>query len=155
MLAATRSLDSFVESWRPSRIAHNDFYDDQMLVLPDGGIAMVDFEETGPGDPMLDVGNFLAHLRWGYQIGRGRGAEARRGVPRYIPARGAGTLRMGRARIGPARGGLPVQDRHERDSSSSAGLALQAEYRIVCGERNNGVKGGGTRLTGGELGIIF
>ena len=75
---ATNALDSFVESWRPSHVAHNDFYDDQMLVLPDGGIALVDFEETGPGDPMLDVGNFLAHLRWGYQFGRGREAEARR-----------------------------------------------------------------------------
>ena len=35
-----------------------------MLVLPDGRIAVVDLEEAGPGDPMLDVGNFLAHLRW-------------------------------------------------------------------------------------------
>ena len=75
---AANALDSFVASWQPSHIAHNDFYDDQMLVLPDGGIALVDFEETGPGDPMLDVGNFLAHLRWGYQFGRGREAEARR-----------------------------------------------------------------------------
>ena len=61
--SATRRLDPFVESWRPSGTAHNDFYDDQMLELPDGRIALVDFEETGPGDPMLDVGNFLAHLR--------------------------------------------------------------------------------------------
>ena len=75
---AAKSLDPFVESWRPSHIAHNDFYDDQMLILPDGDIALVDFEETGPGDPMLDVGNFLAHLRWGYQFGRERESEARR-----------------------------------------------------------------------------
>ena len=78
LLDATKSLDPFVESWRPSHIAHNDFYDDQMLILPDGDVALVDFEETGPGDPMLDVGNFLAHLRWGYQFGRGSEAEARR-----------------------------------------------------------------------------
>ena len=61
---AARSLDPFVRSWRPAGVAHNDFYDDQMLVLSDGRIALVDFEEAGPGDPMLDVGNFLAHLRW-------------------------------------------------------------------------------------------
>ena len=67
---ATKSLDPFVRSWRPTGIAHNDFYDDQMLVLPDGRIALVDFEETGPGDPMLDVGNFLAHLRWASRFGR-------------------------------------------------------------------------------------
>ena len=69
---ATRSLDSFVRSWRPTGVAHNDFYDDQMLALSDGRIALVDFEEAGPGDPMLDVGNFLAHLKWASRFGRKR-----------------------------------------------------------------------------------
>ncbi len=69
---AAKSLDPFVRSWRPTGIAHNDFYDDQMLVLRDGRIALVDFEEAGPGDPMLDVGNFLAHLRWAACFGRKR-----------------------------------------------------------------------------------
>ncbi len=64
------ALDPFVESWKPTATAHNDFYDDQILVLPDGGMALVDFEETGPGDPMLDAGNFTAHLRWRAQFGR-------------------------------------------------------------------------------------
>ena len=73
---ATRVLDPFVESWTPSCIAHNDFYDDQMLVLPDGRVALVDFEETGAGDPMLDVGNFLAHLRWAGCFRREGPAEA-------------------------------------------------------------------------------
>ena len=45
-----------------------------MLSLPDGRIALVDFEETGPGEPMLDVGNFLAHLR--IQSGLGRDDSA-------------------------------------------------------------------------------
>ena len=66
----SRSLDVFVEAWRPSAIAHNDFYDDQILVLPDGDVALVDLEEAGPGDPMLDVGNFIAHLRWRSRLGR-------------------------------------------------------------------------------------
>ena len=61
---STRVLDPFIKQWRPSTIAHNDFYDDQMLMLPDGRIALVDFEETGIGDPLLDVGSFLAHLKW-------------------------------------------------------------------------------------------
>ena len=73
---ATRVLDPFVRSWRPTGIAHNDFYDDQMLVLPDGRIALVDFEEAGPGDPLLDVGNFLAHLRWASHLGRRRDTDA-------------------------------------------------------------------------------
>ena len=74
---ATRALDPFVRGWRPEVIAHNDFYDDQMLVLRDGRIAVVDFEEAGLGDPMLDVGNFLAHLRWASHFGRSREADAR------------------------------------------------------------------------------
>ena len=74
---AVKSLDPFVRDWRPNVIAHNDFYDDQMLVLRDGRIAVVDFEEAGPGDPMLDVGNFLAHLRWASHFGRSREADAR------------------------------------------------------------------------------
>ena len=61
---ATKRLDPFVKAWRPTVLAHNDFYDDQMLVMPDGRIALVDFEETGAGDPILDIGNFLAHLKW-------------------------------------------------------------------------------------------
>ena len=72
---AINSLDPFVRSWRPTSIAHNDFYDDQMSVLPDGRIALVDFEEAGPGDPMLDVGNFLAHLRWVSCFGRKGGRD--------------------------------------------------------------------------------
>ena len=73
---ATRRLDPFVESWRPSGLAHNDFYDDQMLELPGGRIALVDFEEVGPGDPMLDVGNFLAHLRIQGRLGSDSVSEA-------------------------------------------------------------------------------
>ena len=61
-------VDPFVASREPSGTVHNYFYDDQMhcyddqmLMLPDGRVALVDFEEAGPGDSMLDVGNFLAH----------------------------------------------------------------------------------------------
>ncbi len=74
---AALSLDHFVETWRPVCHAHNDFYDDQMLALPDGRLALVDFEELGPGDPMLDVGNFLAHLRWTSRFGPNRYASVR------------------------------------------------------------------------------
>ena len=74
---STHALEPFVKSWRPSHTAHNDFYDDQMLLLPDGRISLVDFEESGPGDPMLDVGNFLAHLRWGAHFGREKEANAK------------------------------------------------------------------------------
>ena len=57
-------LGPFVDEWQPSTLAHNDFYDGQLVVAPTGGLALIDFEETGPGDPMLDVGTMLAHLHW-------------------------------------------------------------------------------------------
>ena len=57
-------LRPFSMTWRPTHPAHNDFYDDQLLITPEDNLALVDFEETGPGDPMMDVGNMLAHLRW-------------------------------------------------------------------------------------------
>lgn len=62
-------LGAFAEAWRPSGLAHNDFYDDQLLLTPAGRLVLVDFEETGPGDPLLDVGNLLAHLRWTARFG--------------------------------------------------------------------------------------
>jgi aminoglycoside phosphotransferase (APT) family kinase protein len=55
-------LDPFVRAWQPVALAHNDYYDDQMLIAKDTGkLALVDFEEIAPGEPMIDVGNFLAH----------------------------------------------------------------------------------------------
>ena len=67
---ATAALDPFVTSWQPSGVAHNDFYDDQLIRIPDGRLALVDFEggRTGrssarcgqlPGPSAL-VGSFRA-----------------------------------------------------------------------------------------------
>lgn len=70
------ALDSFVRSWSPAGMAHNDFYDDQMILQTDGQIALVDFEDIAPGDPLIDVGNFLAHLRWSSCFARQKHAES-------------------------------------------------------------------------------
>lgn len=70
-----KRLRPFVQSWRPRSMAHNDFYDDQLLVLGGGRLALVDFEDIAPGDPLLDVGNFLAHLRWSSRFARESHAE--------------------------------------------------------------------------------
>ncbi|MGH2558070.1 MAG: phosphotransferase [Thermomicrobiales bacterium] len=40
---------------------HGDFYDDQVLVASDG-VTLVDLDEARLGHPLLDAGNFLAHL---------------------------------------------------------------------------------------------
>ena len=74
---AVAALDPFSRWWKPVGTAHNDFYDDQLLLLPDDRMALVDFEEAGPGDPMLDVGNFLAHLHWASRFGSQRRAGRR------------------------------------------------------------------------------
>ena len=68
-------LRPFAQSWRPRSMAHNDFYDDQLLMLRGGRLALVDFEDIAPGDPLLDVGNFLAHLRWSSGFARQSHAE--------------------------------------------------------------------------------
>ena len=67
--SVTDVLGPFAHAWQPSAIAHNDFYDDQVLVTPEGKLALVDFEEIGPGDPLLDVANMMAHLRWMTRFG--------------------------------------------------------------------------------------
>jgi hypothetical protein len=72
----TKVLGPFSREWCPTVQAHNDFYDDQIIVSPDGELALVDFEEIGPGDPMLDVGCMLAHLRWISRFGNGAEAYA-------------------------------------------------------------------------------
>ena len=64
-------IGGFADSWRPTGSAHNDFYDDQLLLTPEGSLALVDFEEAGPGDALFDVGNMLAHLRWMSEFGMG------------------------------------------------------------------------------------
>ena len=76
-------VDPFVASREPSGTVHNYFnddqmhcYEDQMLMLPDGRVALGDFEEAGSGAPVLDVGNFLAQLLWAARFGRSRDAQA-------------------------------------------------------------------------------
>lgn len=88
---AVRELKPFVAAWRPTGLAHNDFYDDQVLGTPDGRIALVDFEETGPGEPLLDVGNMLAHLRWMGHYAR----EAERFAQYRVALRAAALERFG------------------------------------------------------------
>ena len=42
---------------------HGDFYAEQVL-LGDSGVAILDLDHAGWGDPVLDPGNFLAHLEY-------------------------------------------------------------------------------------------
>jgi Ser/Thr protein kinase RdoA (MazF antagonist) len=51
-------------------LCHGDFYDDQVLV-GGAGVVLIDFDRARFGNPLLDVGTFLAHLT-------ARGAEGSR-----------------------------------------------------------------------------
>ena len=90
---AMKGLDDFVREWRPTALAHNDFYDDQLILTPQRELALVDYEEVGPGDPMLDVGNFLAHLSWSVLFGRKGAAAAAKRYQQEL--RGAALARFG------------------------------------------------------------
>lgn len=60
-----RLLEPLTESFpQPVRIVslHRDLYDQQVLLVSPPGVALIDFDDMAKGDPMLDVGNFLAHL---------------------------------------------------------------------------------------------
>ena len=65
----TEVLGPFAKAWRSSTLAHNDFHDDQVLITPADRLALVDFEEVGPGDGQFDVANLLAHLHWMARFG--------------------------------------------------------------------------------------
>ena len=43
-------------------LIHRDFHDKQVVIGPDGRAGVLDFDLMAVGDPMLDLGNLLAHL---------------------------------------------------------------------------------------------
>jgi len=60
--ALLEGLDRAIPAAAPLTMTHGDFHYHQVLV--DGEtISLVDFDEAGSGDPRVDVGNFIAHLR--------------------------------------------------------------------------------------------
>ena len=61
---AAVQLAPFSSRWTPTATAHNDFYDDQVIIGPEQEIIMVDYDSIAAGDPMLDVGRFLAYAKW-------------------------------------------------------------------------------------------
>lgn len=76
----------------PTTAIHRDFYPDQVLV--DGGaVWLLDLDLYAQGDPVLDLGNFVAHLTelgMRHDLDPGRyGAEARAFLDGYGSVRGA------------------------------------------------------------------
>jgi hypothetical protein len=48
--------------WAPSTLVHGDLYDDQLFVDDEFGLGLIDLDDAGPGDPVLDAANLCAHL---------------------------------------------------------------------------------------------
>lgn len=78
---AVRLAELLREKPEVARPVHGDFYAKQVL-LGDGTVSFLDFDEAGAGDPALDLGLFLAHL----ERGALRGAVL---AERVGPVRGA------------------------------------------------------------------
>ena len=63
----------------PPGLLHRDLHDGQVLLAPDGTIALLDADTLARGEPALDLGNLVAHLeRFAPGPGRGHGRAARR-----------------------------------------------------------------------------
>ena len=54
-------------------LVHGDFYDKQVIVNGDEA-KLIDFDEVSLGDPLLDLGNYRAHLEW--DVARGAMAKS-------------------------------------------------------------------------------
>jgi aminoglycoside phosphotransferase (APT) family kinase protein len=54
---------AWAEESEPSeqRIVHGDLYENQLFVDGDS-LGLIDLDDIGPGDPLLDAANFSAHL---------------------------------------------------------------------------------------------
>lgn len=57
--AVARGIDSDGADRRP---VHGDLYEAQVLVGDDGTLGLVDLDDLGLGDPLLDIATFSAHL---------------------------------------------------------------------------------------------
>ena len=90
-------------------------YDDQLILTPERELALVDYEEVGPGDPMLDVGNFLAHLSWSVLHVRTKsvGRHCQTLSAGDYRGGGAGTIWLVRTGAGVTGSGLPLPGMHQ------------------------------------------
>jgi Phosphotransferase enzyme family len=62
----------------PPAMLHRDLHDKQIFITPHG-VGLIDLDTSSPGDPALDLGNLLAHLRLrAWQSGRDDGDDSGR-----------------------------------------------------------------------------
>jgi len=59
---AYRLMSELASHPLPDLTVHGDFYEGQVFVRPDFSIGLIDLEDGGPGDPLMDAANLLAHM---------------------------------------------------------------------------------------------
>lgn len=57
-----RVFDALLAGSSPTQLIHRDFYDKQIMALPNGAIGIIDFDTLATGEPALDVANMICHL---------------------------------------------------------------------------------------------
>ncbi len=78
------ALESWIEPSQASRICHRDLWADNVLPTTDGGVCVIDWENSGPADPSQELGCVL------FEFGRSDPGRARALVDAYAQCRRTG-----------------------------------------------------------------
>ncbi len=80
------ALESWLEPPQQLRTCHCDLWADNLLPTADGGVCVIDWENSGPGDPSQELGCVL------FEFGHSDPGRARDLVTAYREAGGPGTV---------------------------------------------------------------
>ncbi|GAA2737263.1 hypothetical protein GCM10009867_23790 [Pedococcus aerophilus] len=81
------ALEGWIEAPEVLRTCHRDLWADNLLPTPDGGLCVIDWEESGPADPSMELAAVV------FEFGRSDPARARALVESYRAAGGPGAVR--------------------------------------------------------------
>ncbi len=80
------ALESWIEPPETLRTCHRDLWADNVLPTADGGVCVIDWENSGPADPSQELGCVL------FEFARGDAGRARALASAYREAGGPGTV---------------------------------------------------------------
>jgi aminoglycoside phosphotransferase (APT) family kinase protein len=80
------ALESWIEPSQASRVCHRDLWADNVLPTADGGVCVIDWENSGPADPSQELGCVL------FEFGRSDPGRARALVDAYASAGGPASV---------------------------------------------------------------
>ena len=80
------ALESWLEPPRPRQTCHRDLWADNVLPTADGGVCVIDWENSGPGDPSQELGCVL------FEFARADAGRARALTAAYRRAGGPATV---------------------------------------------------------------